>query len=263
MWKIVRVSLLLVVLLVVAIGAWRDRYTSTDWNGALWIGVAPLAGDDSEVVARYVAGLDSERFADIEEFFATEAQRHGIALDEPVHVRLMAQPATAPPQLPRDSGPIGTAWWSLKLRWYAWRAEDTADGVPVQIRIFVHYHDPSRSPSVPHSLGLQKGLIGVVHAFADRGQDGQNSIVIAHELLHTLGATDKYDPATNLPVFPAGYGEPDANPRFPQREAEIMAGRRAISSSQAEMPQDLGSVVMGALTAQEIGWTRRPGKPAT
>ena len=26
--------------------------------------------------------------------------------------------------------------------------------------------------------------------------DGANDVVIAHELLHTLGATDKYDPAT-------------------------------------------------------------------
>ena len=58
------------------------------------------------------------------------------------------------------------------------------------------YHDPSTLQTVPDSHGMQKGLIGVVHAFAQRPMAGTNNIVITHELLHTLGATDKYDPGT-------------------------------------------------------------------
>ena len=57
--------------------------------------------------------------------------------------------------------------------------------------------------------GLQKGLIGVVNAFASDEQAAQNNVVIAHELLHTVGATDKYDPRTNQPSHPDGYAEPD------------------------------------------------------
>jgi hypothetical protein len=111
-------------------------------------------------------------------------------------------------------------------------------------------------PKLPHSTGLQKGQLGVVHAFADADMDGSNSIVIAHEILHTLGATDKYDPATNQPVFPDGYAEPDAAPLHPQRRAEIMAGRIAISETQADTPRSLKRVVIGAKTAREINWAK-------
>ena len=62
-------------------------------------------------------------------------------------------------------------WWSLKLRMYARRAVRASGKPPPQIRIFVLYHDPSFTQSVPHSVGMQKGLVGVVHAFADREHD--------------------------------------------------------------------------------------------
>jgi hypothetical protein len=69
-----------------------------------------------------------------------------------------------------------------------------------------------------------------------------------------LGATDKYDPATNQPIFPDGYGEPDRQPLHPQGVAEIMAGRIAVSEEEAEMPDSLVNAVIGEKTAREIGW---------
>jgi hypothetical protein len=123
--------------------------------------------------------------------------------------------------------------------------------------MFVLYHDPSTLQSVPDSHGMQKGLIGVVHTFALKSMAGSNSIVIAHELLHTLGATDKYDPNNGTPLFPSGFAEPDRNPLYPQEKAEIMAGRRALSAQDAQMPPALGAVVVGPATAAEIRWTRQ------
>ena len=76
---------------------------------------------------------------------------------------------------------------------------------------------------------MQKGLIGVVHAFAQRQMAGTNNIVITHELLHTLGATDKYEPGSGAPLFPIGFADPSQKPLYPQEAAEIMAGRRALS----------------------------------
>jgi hypothetical protein len=108
--------------------------------------------------------------------------------------------------------------------------------------------------SVPHSSGLEKGLVGVVYAYAARAAAGPNSVVIAHEILHTLGATDKYDPVTLQPFYPQGYAEPERNPRFPQSRAEIMAGRRALSEREAEMPDSLDETRVGAQTASEIHW---------
>ncbi len=129
--------------------------------------------------------------------------------------------------------------------------------VPARIRIFVLYHDPSTLQSAPDSHGLQKGLIGVVHAFAEPGMAGGNNIVIAHELMHTLGATDKYALGTGAPLYPSGFGDPERKPLYPQTRAEIMAGRRALSATEAEMPSSLRDVVVGSATAAEIRWTRR------
>jgi hypothetical protein len=78
---------------------------------------------------------------------------------------------------------------------------------------------------------------------------------MAHEVLHTLGATDKYDPVTNMPIFPFGYAEPDRAPLHPQDKAELMGGRVPRSPREAEIPRDLSQVVIGPATALEIGWT--------
>ena len=95
--------------------------------------------------------------------------------------------------------------------------------------MFVLYHDPALTPTVPHSLGLAKGLIGVVYAFAAPQMNGSNNVVIAHELLHTVGATDKYRIADDAPRFPDGYGDPAQVPLYPQQRAELMAGRRMLT----------------------------------
>jgi hypothetical protein len=80
--------------------------------------------------------------------------------------------------------------------------------------------------------------------------------VIAHELLHTLGATDKYG-NDNLPRLPDGYAEPDRQPLYPQTFAELMGGRIPVTASEAEIPESLQQVVIGPLSAAEIGWTRQ------
>jgi len=78
--------------------------------------------------------------------------------------------------------------------------------------------------------------------------------VIAHELLHTLGATDKYVPANDAPRFPDGYGDPRQVPLYPQSSAEVMAGRRMLSATRWEEPASLDEVVIGPATALEIRW---------
>jgi hypothetical protein len=49
-----------------------------------------------------------------------------------------------------------------------------------------------------------------------------------------------------------------AQPRHPQAAAEIMAGRVALASDEAEMPDSLADVVVGAATAREIRWRDAP-----
>ena len=256
MWRNLRVFVLLVILLWAATHTWFDRIASTGWKQPLWVGIFPVNADGSTAAQAYIDALETREFADIGDFMAREAHRYGKELAEPVHIVLYPQVRQVPPQLDRGDGLIGTAWWSLKLRWFAWR-EATVSRAPPRVRLFVLYHDPTTLKSVPDSHGMQKGLIGVVHAFALRPMAGSNSIVITHELLHTLGATDKYDPSTGAPLFPIGFADPNRQPLYPQDEAEIMAGRRAVSAQDAEMPAALNAVVVGPATAAEIRWTHR------
>lgn len=79
-------------------------------------------------------------------------------------------------------------------------------------------------------------------------------MVITHEFLHTLGATDKYDLSTSLPLFPAGYVDPQRQPLYPQDQAEIMAGRLPVSRDRAEIPRGLKQTLIGLRAAREIGW---------
>jgi hypothetical protein len=253
-WKSIRITILLLVLIWAAGHTWLDRVMSTRWKETLWVGVFPVNADGSASTQQYVDGLDEQQFADIESFFEREAHHYGRSLVEPVHVALYPQLRQLPPELPRDASLLETALWSLKLRWFAWRTLDFGGHPPPRIRMLVLFHDPATLPIVPDSHGLQKGLLGVVHAFADRNMNGSNDVVLAHELLHTLGATDKYDPATGEPLVPIGLGDPQQVPLYPQRKAEIMAGRRALSPTDAQMPPSLADVVAGPQTAAEVRW---------
>lgn len=255
MWKTLRIFTLLLVLVIVAGRAWLERVDTQSWKGTLWVGIYPCNADGSDAAQRYINELTVGDFESIETFFARESHRYGVPLDQPIHVELYPQGRQLPPQLAPGAGPLGVAWWSLKLRWYAATATKVPGRTPSRVRLFVLYHDPALLQVAPDSHGLQKGLMGVVNAFAQKEATGTNNIVIAHELMHTLGATDKYDPGSGAPLFPAGFGDPERQPRYPQTSAEIMAGRRALSPTSFEMPANLQDVVVGTATADEIRWT--------
>jgi len=252
-FKMLRILILLLVLLVVALTTWQDRYRSTRWREPLYVAIYPIAADESPVTLRYVAALDAERFKPIDGFFIREAERYRLNAPEPVKTRLRSEMHERPPQRAPGAGLLATAWWSLRLRFWAWRASGHVNE-PEDIRMFVLYHDPALTPQVPHSLGLTKGLIGVVYAFAAPDMDGENGVVIAHELLHTVGASDKYLPGTDAPRFPDGYGDPEQVPLYPQRFAEIMAGRKMLSAQRWQQAESLDEVLIGHATALEIRW---------
>jgi hypothetical protein len=255
--KLLRISFLLLVLIIVAGTAWLDRKGSTTWREPLWVGVYPINGDGSRAAQQYVSTLTPQTFSDIETFFQREAPRYGIALLQPVHIELYPESHESPPALPPNPSVLSAVVWSLKMRLFARHAADVPGRAPPRVRLFVLFHDPALLPSLPDSHGLEKGLIGIIHAFAARSMAGSNNVVIAHELLHTLGATDKYAPGTGAPVFPDGFGDPAQQPRYPQSRAELMAGRRAVSETEAETPVSLAEVVIGPATAREIRWATR------
>ena len=259
MFKFLRILVLAFLLVNVALSAWLTRARTTDWNEPLAVVIHVLNGDGSTVSQEYIdtlKAMDREaldaHFEDIEAFFSREAARHSLSLSAPVDVTFAGQIDSLPPLPPSQGSALSIGLWSLKLRYWASRNNDYPYHQDVQM--YVQYFDPARSPALPHSLGLQKGMIGIVNAFATKSMKAQNHVVVAHELLHTLGATDKYDPSSNQPLFPDGYAEPDKEPRYPQRQAEIMAGRLATSENAFEAPRGLKQVVVGDATAREIKW---------
>jgi hypothetical protein len=255
MWRTLRISVLLLVLLVVAAQAWLDRYSTTRWQRTVFVGAFPVSADASPVTADYLAQLDQGRIDEVSTFLKTEGQRYGIRVDEPIELQLYPTLVSAPPALDAGASILTRIVWSLRLRYYRYRAVAAVSPRP-QIALFLAYHDPALTSHVPHSAGLQRGLTAVVHLFASRSQEAQNRIVITHELLHTFGATDKYDLSTGLPLYPDGFADPALVPRYPQRLAEIMAVKTPLSATEAQMPDGLADERVGPLTAREIGWIR-------
>lgn len=252
MFRKFRILLLLIVLATVGLGAWRANSRLTAWEHTIHVAIYPVAADDSPATARFIAELSNDSFADIGEWLQGQSNKYGRSVLQPVAVRVAPPVSDKPPLPPSPASALDAVLWSLKLRWWA-SQHDQISGPKPNVRLFVLFHDPGRESALPHSTGLSKGQVGIIHAFASRQQRRQNSVVIAHELLHTFGATDKYDLSTRQPIYPQGYAEPDRQPRLPQEYAEIMGGRTPIDEQNAEIPGNLAETLIGPATAREIG----------
>ena len=252
MQKHLRILILLVILLFVALNELANRYWSTNWDVPLRIDVYSVNGDGRRSTERYIDALSTGHFEPIQTFINREARRYGISI-EAVEIEYRGRLDSRPPQPPSGRSFLQNIWWSLKFRAWAARRSWGSDSALGDIELFISYYDTSTTSSLRHSVGLQRGLIGIINAFADKSYAGSNRVVIAHELMHTLGAIDKYD-ADNMPLYPAGYAEPDRRPLLPQRMAEIMGGRIPLATGQAKVPRSLREVLVGPHTAAEINW---------
>ena len=224
------------ILLFVALNTYFDRVYSTDWNIPLRVAAFPINADGSDVTARYIRQLSSDAFERIETFFEQEAKENGLEMERPIRLTL------APP-LPRNrparSGRRQTSVLSVE-------PEDAILGLARRCAAGTRAgHQVVRA--VSRSRDLAPAALGwtcrraVRHRARLRGRrmKGSNDTVIAHELLHTLGATDKYDAQTNQPMQPDGFAEPDLEPLYPQSFAELMGGRIPVSSTESTTPDSL------------------------
>jgi len=248
-----RVLILLAVLLAVALITLHQSIHTRSWTNQLDVVVLPIKGDRHLDTEKYIASLSDRNLAEIEHWFVREAERHNLALSHPVKVRLGPEVKSTPPTFPGNGNALNVIYWGLRFRLWAFLNTPDIDSSLTQVRVFVMYYQGEENKPLQHSLGMKKGLLGLVHAFALPEQTAQNNIVIAHEVLHTVGALDKYE-FTGHPIFPNGFANPYREPLFPQRRAEIMAGRIALSHRQSYMANSLKSVVINHYTAAEINW---------
>jgi hypothetical protein len=252
MFKAIRISILLLVLFFVAMSTWLSASRSTDWNNTLYIKIYPINADGSETTSKYIDGLNVKTFDEIEAFVAREAERYGKDISRPVRMELGEVIAEQPPALDGEIGRLDVALWSLKMRWWVGSVTNGQDDIEPDVSIFVRYHQADEVFVLENSVGIQKGMFGIVNAYTGRRHRGRNNVIIAHEFFHTLGASDKYELSTGQPHAPDGLAEPDRSPLYPQRYAEIMGGRIALAKDDAVIPQSLKFAVIGPLTAAEV-----------
>ncbi len=252
LFRKLRIAFLLTLLLFIGLDAWLSKSRATNWDLPLWVVLYPINGDGSETSAEYINSLESEHFETIEDFFGQEAKDYGLAIEEPFNIRLAPEIDEIPPPPPLNGSILSTVWWSLKFRYWAWRTDTF--GRLSDIRIYLVYHSHETHKQLDHSLGIEEGFIAVAKIYAHDKFTEQNNVVISHELLHTIGATDKYDLSTGLPIYPDGYGDPDQKPLLPQETAEIMGTQIVISETLLKMPENLWETVISPKTANEINW---------
>lgn len=253
MFKVIRIFILLIILAGVGLGAWKNRVRSVEWKYDLPVNIFLINADGSGKTKAHLSSLKQDDFKPIEKFIKEEAIRLGKSGQAAITLRLGGEIASVPPEPPVNAGMLKVIAWSLHMRWWSFRHAKVSGGDP-QVKLFLLYFDPDKSPRLGHSTGLQKGLIGRVNVFASADMAEQNNVVVTHELLHTLGATDKYDHQTNMPSFPDGYAEPELKPLYPQNFAEIMAGRTPVAENLAVIPDSLRDTLIGEFTAREINW---------
>ena len=248
----VRITILLIVLAGVAITAASTRRRLHAWVAPLRVSVVPVAEPGDPGAERYVKSLPSNAFAEVGRFLLAQAALQkrdtgGIDVETTRSIDVL------PPDPPDGSSRLAVILWSLQLRWFDIQAAHTFGLPDSDVRIYVVFHAVHPGQSLDASVGLEQGHVGVVQAPAGSRDRGWVALAVTHELLHTLGATDKYDDAGH-PRIPEGLGEPDRNPTLPQEKCEVMAGTVAVDVDKSPMARSLEQCAVNSFTAEEIGW---------
>lgn len=254
MWRKLRIMILLLILATVIQQTWLEK-VDLNWKHNFYVAMYPVNADGSAKVSDYLRTLTREDFEPLAEYYALQAEPYKLGLRRPIEVQLGAQVNDIPPAPPQNGNTLDTIIWSLKFKYFAWQHSPKVNIKP-EIRLYLLYYDPATHPRLSHSTALNKGRIGRVNLFGDSSYAKQNLVIVAHELLHTLNATDKYDLNTTLPRYPNGFAEPSKSPLYPQDLAELMGGRVPIDAAHAQIPKGLQQTIIGEKTAREIGWLK-------
>lgn len=256
-FKLMRIVVLLSILFVIVVGTWMTENRLAAWERPILVTIYPIIGDGEAATARFVESLDESSFDAINRFIEREASPYGFTVTPAFRFQLAEVRHELPPQVPGQFDTVKIALWSLKMRWWAWRQLSKDDLVTPDIQMFVLYHGVNGDNELGISVGMRKGRYGIVKAYAKRGLRSANQVVLTHEMLHVLGATDKYVLSNGNPIHPEGYADPDRVPLFPQDYAEIMGARIPLGPDNSVMPDSLAECRIGRTTATEIGFYDR------
>jgi hypothetical protein len=255
----VRVSILLSILIAVLIWAGCDiqrRRARNQWIDTLDVALILVREDNLDHGA---VEMLKRRTVALEERLATEFHRRNP--DAPKPFRFVVEGPVdlrrAPPRQPSE-GLFDLARYNFDL-WRFVRGVNADAGVEASrfdATIYLVARSPKRgSGGSVEGASQEGGTVGVVEVELDRTMVDFALFVTTHELLHLLGAKDKYD-ASGRSLVPEGLAEPELSPLYPQRRAEVMARNVALSPTEERPPESLSDLQVGAATAREIGWVR-------
>lgn len=252
----------LVLLALVLLYAWQQRrHLSSDWTEPTSVALVVV---DASTEGLRPDALDvlRDRVPALEERLAREFQRYRPGADRPFHLSVFG-PITSDVEAPRavPDGLWGLIVYNLELWRFSRRCDELAgfDRAAFPVRIYLRARTPrSARLQAVEGASQQNGPIGLVEVELTESSVDFALFVAAHELMHTRGASDKYGP-DGLATFPDGFADPTQVPLFPQRGAEVMARGRPVTAEEEEPPGDLEELVVGVITAVEVGWT--PGVP--
>jgi hypothetical protein len=203
-----------------------------------------------------------ERVPALEQALTREFERYGGGF-RPVHFSIFgpAPESVAPPTPSADPGLLEPFRVSYGL-WRFARASDSASGLEGSFdgTIYVALSAPrSARRALVEGLGQDGGRIAVTRLELSLDSVDFGLFVVAHELLHLLGAGDRYG-ADGMALVPDGLGDPEREPLYPQDSVEVMARGRVLEPGREKPPSDLDELRVGRRTATEIGWL--PAAPA-
>lgn len=254
----IRLALLLTLFAAVAGYSYydhQDRAHRNDWDHTLRVAVVLLERGQVDPTA---TNMVEQRLKLLEAGLERDYRRYRQG-PKPFELSFFG-PATVvrPPPYPSEDN-----WLDLVIYTYEqWRYTRSVDGAldidtgDFDSRVYVVAR-PSFNPRAQAVEGYsqQGGRLGFVQVELNQAMVDMVLAVTAHELLHTLGASDKYD-AGGFSVVPEGLAEPDRHPRFPQRFVEVMARNRPLGPGR-EVPIDtVDELRVGPATAREIGWLK-------
>lgn len=254
-----RVAVLLVVLVGVASWGWakhRALQERNTWSRPLRIGVVIL---ELEPIEDSTVAFLRGRIDRLAEVLDDEFARHAGRTMRPFEFEILGTTSISslPPEgPPADGGLLENLEFTMALDDYLDAPTETL-GLEEEIYdsiIWVVARDATKSSGARFVEGLAEvgGDRGIVVVDLEESTAALVAGVIGHELLHTLGATDKYD--LNGPIFPHGYYTRE--PRFPQKRAEIMGREIPLNERRRRLPSFVGELGVGRKTALEIGWLR-------
>jgi len=262
-----RVAVLVVILIVVAAwagGVHRSRSSRVQWDRPVEVAIVLLSPVDLDAiqVSRF-----QDVLAQLEDRLSAEFARYG-GSGAPFSLKLVGPVSFNGPLsfTPESSRLLDRANHAYRL-WKTLRAIHAAasfDPRPYDARIYLLLEPATETGGALRTFAEGSGAVGGEVGFVRAAAGSDDAVLaltaVAHELLHCLGASDKYDAAGHA-IVPDGLAEPGLAPQYPQNYAEWMVGEVPTGPGRGRLPSSLAELRVGAVTAREIGWEKGPAPP--